>query len=100
MRAWPPNFQWVYNRTIQSTIERTIMNAITANEIKTRGVATIEEHLSEAPEAVISMRGKERYREMRKLELEAAWIWGKADLEAGHYRKESVEQHLARIRAE
>ena len=84
------------------------MNAITANEIKTRGVAVLEEHLAEAPEAVISVRGKERYvvmsmehyREMRELELEAAWMRVKADLEAGRYHKDSVQEHLARISAE
>lgn len=84
------------------------MNAITANEIKTRGVVVFEEHLAEAPEAVISVRGKERYvvmsvehyREMREMELEAAWMRVKADLEAGRSRKESVEEHLARISAE
>lgn len=112
--AYRPPPQWanrpeqVYYRTIQSTIERAIMNAITANEIKTRGVVVFEEHLAEAPEAVISVRGKERYvvmsvedyREMREMELEAAWMRVKADLEAGRYRKESVEEHLARISAE
>jgi PHD/YefM family antitoxin component YafN of YafNO toxin-antitoxin module len=84
------------------------MNAITANELKTRGVAVFEEHLAEAPEAVISVRGKERYvvmsvehyREMREIELEAAWMRVKADLETGRYRKDPVEQHLARISAE
>lgn len=83
------------------------MNAITANELKTRGVASIEERLAEAPEAVISVRGREcyvvmsleHYREMRETELEAAWIRVKADLEAGRYRKEPVEEHLARISA-
>jgi PHD/YefM family antitoxin component YafN of YafNO toxin-antitoxin module len=84
------------------------MNAITANQLKTRGVATIEEHLTDAPEAVISVRGKDRYvvmslehyREMREMELEAAWMRVKADLEAGRYHKESVEEHLGRISAE
>lgn len=84
------------------------MNAITANELKTRGVSSIEEHLADAAEAVISVRGKERYvvmsvehyREMREMELEAAWMRVKADKEAGRYRKESVEEHLARISSE
>jgi hypothetical protein len=54
------------------------------------------------------VRGKERYvvmslehyREMREVELEAAWMRVKADLEAGRYHKESVEEHLGRISAE
>jgi hypothetical protein len=37
---------------------------------------------------------------MREVELEAAWMRVKADLEAGRYHKESVEEHLARISAE
>ena len=81
------------------------MNAITANELKTKGVPSIEKHLADAPEAVISVRGKERYvvmsvehyREMREIELEAAWMRVKVDLEAGRYHKESVKEHLARI---
>jgi PHD/YefM family antitoxin component YafN of YafNO toxin-antitoxin module len=97
-----------YNRTIHRTIEGRVMNPITANDLKTRGVSAIEGHLAEASEAIISVRGRDRfvvmslehYRAMRELELEAAWMRVKADLEAGRYRKESVEEHLARISAE
>lgn len=84
------------------------MAAITANDLKTRGISTIEEHLADGPEAIISVRGKDRYvvmslehyQEMREMELEAAWMQVKADLEAGRYHKGSVEEHLARISAE
>lgn len=84
------------------------MAAITANNLKTRGVSIIEEQLANAPEAIISVRGKDRYvvmslehfREMREMELEAAWMRVKADMETGRYRKESVAEHLARISAE
>ena len=37
------------------------MVAISANELKTRGVAAIETALADEPEATISVRGKVRY---------------------------------------
>ncbi len=84
------------------------MSAITVNELKIRGITTIEEHLAKAPEAIISVQGQDRYvvisveyyRELREMELEAAWIRVKADMKAGRYHKESVAEHLARIDAE
>ncbi len=84
------------------------MSTITANDLKTRGVSIIEEQLANTSEAIISVRGKDRFivmslehfREMREIEIEAAWMRVKADMEAGRYRKESVAEHLARIGAE
>ena len=56
------------------------MKAITANELKTKGVASIDAALAEQEEAIISVRGKERYvvmdmetyNRLRVCELEAA----------------------------
>lgn len=37
------------------------MNTINANDLKTRGIAAIEAQLEEQPEAIIAVRGKDRY---------------------------------------
>jgi PHD/YefM family antitoxin component YafN of YafNO toxin-antitoxin module len=83
------------------------MSVISANEIKTRGVAAIEVALQSASEAVISVRGKDRfvvldmahYQYLRECELEAALVQSRADVAAGRVVLESVEAHLARLDA-
>ena len=37
------------------------MGHINANELKTRGVVAIEQALADKPEAIVSVRGKERF---------------------------------------
>lgn len=62
------------------------MGAITANEIKAHGIAALEAALENAPDAVISVRGKDRfvvmdiahYRHLRECELESALHEAKA----------------------
>jgi PHD/YefM family antitoxin component YafN of YafNO toxin-antitoxin module len=81
------------------------MNAISANDLKTRGVGAIDEALTEQSEVSVSVRGqvkyivmsKEHYQYLRECELEAALAESKTDLEAGRFVKESVAQHLRRI---
>ena len=81
------------------------MSHLSANEIKIRGVAAIEAALQEHSEAIVSVRGKDRYvvmslaqyQHLRECELEAALVEAKADVEAGRIVKESVEAHLARL---
>lgn len=81
------------------------MVSISANEIKTRGVAAIEAMLEQQSEAVISVRGKERfvvmdlahYHYLRECELEAALAETRTDLAAGRTVSESAEAHLARL---
>ena len=81
------------------------MAQISANDLKTRGVAAIEAALTNQPEAIVSVRGKERYVVMdiahyhylRECELEAALAETRADLAAGRFTKESPEAHLARL---
>lgn len=83
------------------------MTTLTANELKTKGASAIEGALSARQEAIISVRGKERfvvmrmdhYHYLRECELEAALAETRADLAAGHFVKESAEEHLARIKA-
>ena len=73
------------------------MSDLTANDIKTRGVAAIEESLAHQPEAVISVRGKQRfvvmevaqYHYLRECELDVALAQSRADEAAGRYIAES-----------
>lgn len=81
------------------------MPSITANDLKTKGVAAIEAILEQQPEAIISVRGKDRfvvmdlehYHYLRECELDAALAETRADLAAGRLVKESPEDHLARL---
>lgn len=81
------------------------MSQISANDLKTKGIAAIEAALAEAPEAVVSVRGKERfvvmdiahYHYLRECELDAALAQTRSDLAAGRFTQESPEAHLARL---
>lgn len=84
------------------------MKIITANELKKKGVVSIGEQLADNHEAMITVRGKNRfvvmdvehYNYLRECELEAALLEAKRDVENGDYVAEEVEQHIARIRNE
>lgn len=81
------------------------MHSISANDLKTRGVAAIEAALADQPEALVSVRGKERfvvmdiahYHYLRECELEAALAETRADLAAGRAVQESPEEHLKKL---
>lgn len=81
------------------------MAQLTANDLKTRGVAAIETLLAKQPEAMISVRGKERfvvmdvahYHYLRECELDAALAQSQADVAAGRFVVESAEAHVARV---
>lgn len=82
------------------------MSRITANDLKTRGIAAIETSLAEGRrEAVVSVRGADRYvvmelaeyQRLRECELEAALAESRADIAAGRFVAESPAAHLARL---
>ncbi len=83
------------------------MTNISANDLKTKGVSAIESVLAMQTEAIISVRGKERfvimdlehYHYLRECELEAALAQTRADIAAGRFVKENAEEHLARLKA-
>jgi hypothetical protein len=83
------------------------MSTLTANDLKTRGVAAIEAKLAHQPEAVISVRGKDRfvvmevaqYHYLRECELDAALAQSQADVAAGRYVVETAQEHMARLDA-
>jgi len=83
------------------------MPHISANDLKIKGVSAIEALLATQPEAVISVRGKERfvvmdlehYHYLRECELESALAQTRSNLAEGRFVKESPEEHLARLKA-
>ena len=83
------------------------MSSITANDLKTKGISAIEAQLEHHPEAIISVRGKDRfvvmdiahYHYLRECELDAVLAETRTDLAAGRFVKESPEDHLARVDA-
>ena len=83
------------------------MPSLTANDLKTRGIAAIEEALGQQTEALVSVRGKDKYVVMevahyhylRECELDAALAQSQADIAAGRYVVESAQQHMERVEA-
>lgn len=81
------------------------MNLITANQLKTKGVSAIDNSLTKNSEAIISVRGKEKYVVMdmkhynylRECELDAALHQAKSEYEEGRFIIESVDKHVKRI---
>lgn len=102
------------NRTVWSIVYRTIDNStggcataqLTANDLKTRGVAAIEAALTERQEAIVSVRGKDRYVVMeiahyyylRECELKVALAETRADIAAGRFVEESPAAHVKRVK--
>ena len=82
------------------------MKTIAANELKIRGVSSIEKALEDNVEALISVRGQERYvvmdkdeyKRLRVCELEAALYETRQQIADGEFIEESVEEHIARVR--
>jgi PHD/YefM family antitoxin component YafN of YafNO toxin-antitoxin module len=82
-----------------------MVDLITANELKTKGLTALNKATSSGSEAIITVRGKnkyvvlpfERYNHLRECELESALEESKRDLENGKFIEESVENHIRRI---
>ncbi len=83
------------------------MSELTANDLKTKGIAAIEQALVEHSEAYVSVRGRQRfvvmelaqYNYLRECELEAALAESQADIVAGRFITESPVQHVARVKS-
>lgn len=83
------------------------MPYLTANELKTKGVSAIETLLRQHSEAIVSVRGKDRfvvmniehYHHLRECELETALAHTRADLAAGKFVQESPEAHVVRVKS-
>ncbi len=82
------------------------MSTVAANDLKTKGIKAIEDALLTQAEASVSVRGQikyvvmsqEHYHYLRECELEAALAESKADLTSGRFVRETVTQHLKRIK--
>lgn len=82
------------------------MSNLTANDLKTKGVAAIEAVLADRSEVIVSVRGKDRfvvmdiaqYHYLRECELEAALAETHADVAAGRFVKESAVAHVKRVK--
>ncbi|MCL4384880.1 MAG: type II toxin-antitoxin system Phd/YefM family antitoxin [Actinobacteria bacterium] len=82
-----------------------MVNIITANELKTKGVSALNKVASDEIETAITVRGKtkyivlpiETYNYLRECELESALGQSKMDIETGNFIEESVEDHIKRI---
>lgn len=82
------------------------MGAVVANDLKTKGIKAIEEALAGQLEAPVSVRGQvkyvvmsqQQYQYLRECELEAALAESKADLSNGRFVKETVLQHIERLK--
>jgi len=98
-----------YNRTVNSANkninDEVVMNTITANELKTKGISAIESNLTNEDELVITVRGKEKfvvmdmqhYNYLRECELDAALHETRADYQSSKFVAESVEEHIKRV---
>ena len=81
------------------------MNAVTANELKTRGISAVEDLLETEEEVIISVRGVdkyvvmglEKYARFRESELAMAVKEASADYVAGRSITESVDDHMTRV---
>ena len=81
------------------------MSSISANALKTQGVSAIADALVGATEAVVSVRGTDRfvvmdieqYHYLRECELAAALAESQADIAAGRFVQESVDAHMQRL---
>jgi flagellar hook-basal body complex protein FliE len=95
----------LYN-AINSINKETLMSTVVANDLKTKGIKAIEDALLTQPEASLSVRGQikyvvmsqDHYHYLRECELEAALAESKANLASGNFVKETVTEHLKRLK--
>jgi hypothetical protein len=83
-----------------------MVGTVAANDLKTKGIKAIEDALLNQPEVSLSVRGQvkyvvmsqEHYHYLRECELEAALAESRADLAEGRFVKETVAQHVKRLK--
>ncbi|MCH2267439.1 MAG: type II toxin-antitoxin system Phd/YefM family antitoxin [SAR324 cluster bacterium] len=85
------------------------MQVITANELKTKGVNSLEKALNQEDEVIISIRGKprfvvmelEQYDRLREAEVFVGWKEASADYAKGNFEiVENVGDHIKRLKKE
>lgn len=83
-----------------------MVNNITANDLKVKGISILEQMTAEQNEAIITVRGKSKYvvltideyNHLRECELEAAIVESRKDIKNGEFHADSIEEHLKRIK--
>ena len=78
---------------------------IPANDLKTKGIKVVEKEIAENEEAIITVRGEQkyvivdmnRYNYLRECELEAALIETRDDLKNNNIKNENIESHIKSI---
>jgi PHD/YefM family antitoxin component YafN of YafNO toxin-antitoxin module len=82
-----------------------MVNEITANDLKIKGITAIEDITASGYEAVITVRGKqkyvvmtiEEYNQLREYELAGAIVEARNDIKAGKAKRGKIEDHIKRI---
>lgn len=78
---------------------------ISANDLKVKGVTLIDSVVNEKQSAIITVRGVEKYvilkisdyNKIRELELDLAIQESKADIAAGRFHTNGIEEHMKRV---
>lgn len=79
---------------------------VTANEVKQKGVSLFDSLLAKAQEVFINVRGKEkfvvveieRYKELRALELDRAYLDALSDIENGNAKVVTASDHINELK--
>lgn len=94
------------NSAINNTFIYTMNNAVTAQELKTKGASVLKKKTGEMGEAFITIRGKksyvvltiDKYNFLRECELDVALKESEADLAGGKFRTQTVDEHIKDIK--
>ncbi len=86
-------------------VEDNMVNEITANDLKTKGITAIEDITGSGYEAVITVRGKQKYvvmtvdeyNKLREYELAGAIVEARNDIKAGKVKRGKIDDHMKRI---
>lgn len=82
-----------------------MLNIITANDLKIKGVSIIDKEISDNSEVLITVHGKtkyvvlpiEQYNYLRECELESALIEARKEIKEGKVKKGNIARHIERI---
>jgi len=81
-------------------------NLVKANDLKVRGITALDACFEKHSEAVINVRGQNKYvvmsidayEKLRECELEVAIMEAQKDVESRNVAVESVEKHIERLK--
>ena len=80
-------------------------NAVTANQLKTKGISIADDLAAKGLETIVTVRGEakyvvlpiKQYHQLKEYELTAALLESEQDIKDGKYHEDTVEDHLKRI---